>query len=311
MDRYATSRSSLPLTDRPLARPAADRRSRRTFLKGLASAALTAGPGSPLLSACGGGGIGTDTAATPRLASVANFRDIGGAAAGYPTIDRKTVRRGFLYRSSALTLDAAERATLDALGVAAVYDLRTPGEVAREADILPIGAAYQTINVTGVRDAMALSFNSTAQAVAAMERAQREYVVGSAEREGFGELLTQIALTPGAQIVHSSMGKDRAGWAAAVLLSIANVPFDIILQDYLLSNVYAAASIHAHAASIALQSGTAAAEAAAPALSVQASFLNAAFDQVHTSYGTMTAYLTDGLRLDQGTIERLYARLVV
>jgi len=263
-----------------------------------------------LLSACGGGGVGIDTGATPRLTSVANFRDIGGAAAGYPTIDGKTVRRGLLYRASALTLDAGERATLDALGIAAVYDLRTPGEIAREADVLPIGAAYQSINVTGNRDAMALSFDSTAQAIAAMEQAQRQYVIGPAERAGFGALLTQIALTPGAQIVHSSMGKDRAGWAAALLLSIANVPFDIILQDYLLSNVYAAASIHAHAVAIALQSGAAAADAAAPALGVQASFLSAAFDQVHASYGTMTAYLTDGLNLSQGTIDRLYARLV-
>lgn len=263
-----------------------------------------------LLSACGGGGVGIDTAATPRLTSVANFRDIGGAAAGYPTIDGKTVRRGLLYRASALTLGAADRAAIDALGIAAVYDLRTPGEIAREADVLPIGAAYQTINVTGDRDAMVLSFESTAQAVAAMEQAQRQYVIGSAERTGFGALLTQIALTPGAQIVHSSMGKDRAGWAAALLLSIANVPFDIILQDYLLSNVYAAASIHAHAIAIALQSGAEAADAAAPALGVQASFLSAAFDQVHASYGTMTAYLTHGLNLSQGTIDRLYARLV-
>lgn len=311
MDRSATSRSCLHCADRPLARAAVDRRSRRAFLKGIASAVVAAGPGSLLISACGGGGASTYTAATPRLASVANFRDIGGAAAGYPTIDGKTVRRGFLYRSSALTLDAADRGRLDALGVSVVYDLRTPSEVVRDADVLPIGATYKTINVTGALDAMALSFDSVAQAVAAMERAQRENVVGSAERAGFGALLTQIALTPGAQIVHSNMGKDRTGWAAALLLTIANVPFDIILQDYLLSNVYAAASIHAHAAQVALLSGSVAAQAAAPALGVQASFLNAAFDQVHTSYGTMTAYLTEGLNLNQGVIDRLYVRLVV
>lgn len=285
------------------------RHARRTFLKGTASVLLSGVAGGLSLSGCGGGGA--DAAATPRLASVANFRDIGGAAGGYPTIDGRFVRRGVFYRSSALTLDAVDRTTLDALAIAAVYDLRTPGEVARAADVLPVGAAYQAFNVLGTSDVAERQFDTPAEAIAAMEHAQREYVLGSAQRTAFGSLLAQLAQTAGVQLVNSSAGKDRAGWAAALLLSIANVPFDVIMQDYLLSNTYAAASIRARVDAIAAQRGSIAAAAAQPTLRVQASFLQVAFEQVHASYGTMTAYLTDGLGLTQDTIDALHGRLVI
>ncbi|GLU34418.1 protein-tyrosine-phosphatase [Trinickia caryophylli] len=292
------------------AAPPQVRHARRAFLKGTASVLLSGAAGGLSLSGCGGGG-GADAGATPRLASVANFRDVGGAAGGYPTIDGRFVRRGVFYRSSALTLDAADRASLDALAIAVVHDLRTPGEVARAADVLPIGAAYQTFNVLGTSDVADRAFDTAAEAIAAMERAQREYVLGSAQRAAFGNLLEQLAQTAGAQLVNSSAGKDRAGWAAALLLSIANVPFDVIMQDYLLSNTYAAASIRARVDVITAQRGSIAAAAAQPMLGVQPSFLQVAFDQVHASYGTMTAYLTDGLRLTQDTIDVLHDRLVV
>jgi protein-tyrosine phosphatase len=288
--------------------PCDGRRSRRTFLKGAASAAL-AGVGGVLLSACGGG-TGAETSPTPRLASVENFRDVGGPNTGYPTIDGKLVRRGVFYRSSVLTVSAADRAALDALGIAEVYDLRTPGEIARTADSLPVGAGYRTINVTGADDVALPAYDTAADAIAAMERAQRDYVLGAAQREGFGALLAQLAQTPGAQLVHSSAGKDRAGWAAALLLSIANVPFDVIMQDYLLSNTYAAASMRARIAAVAAQSGPAAAQAETPVFTVQPSFLQVAFDQVHETFGTMNAYLMQGLGLSQDSIDRLHDRLV-
>src|ERR1700759_972111 len=63
--------------------------SRRTFLKRSASVLLVSGLGGSLLSACGGGNLDADQPATPRLASVDNFRDLAGAAAGYPTVDGK------------------------------------------------------------------------------------------------------------------------------------------------------------------------------------------------------------------------------
>lgn len=266
--------------------------------------------GSSLLSACGGS-IGADQPETPRLASVDNFRDVAGAAAGYPTVDGKQMRRGVFYRSSALTLSTVDQTTLESLGVATVYDLRTPGEVARVADVLPSGAVSQAFNVLGSADFVVPVFDTPGAAVAFMQGQMRSYVTGAAQRASFGALLTHLADAPGVQLFHSNAGKDRAGWVSALLLSIANVPLDVITQDYLLSNVYLALSIEAQTDTLRAQDGDAAVTVEAPLLNVQESYLQTGFDQVQASYGTMTNYLTQGLGVSQSTIDTLRNRLVV
>jgi protein-tyrosine phosphatase len=272
---------------------------------------LVSGMGSSLLSACGGGNLDADQPATPRLASVDNFRDLAGAAAGYPTVDGKQMRRGAFYRANALTLNATDQATIDRLGIASVYDLRTPGEIARTADVLPGGATSQTLNALGITDFVAQPFDTAGAAVAFMEAQARGYVTGAAQRAAYGALLTRLADGPGAQLFHSNAGKDRAGWVAALLLSIANVPLDVIMQDYLLSNVYLVPSIKAQTDRLRAQDGDAVASAEAPLMNVQENYLQAGFDQVQASYGTMMSYLTQGLGVSQTTIDTLHSRLVV
>ncbi|MEC5409005.1 tyrosine-protein phosphatase [Paraburkholderia sp. MPAMCS5] len=285
--------------------------SRRTFLKRSASVLLVSGVSSPLLTACGGGNLDSEQGETPRLASVENFRDVGGAAAGYPTVDGKQMRRGVFFRANVLTLSVADQTALEKLGVASVYDLRTPGEIARTGDILPRGAVSQTLNVLGVRDFVAPAFDSAAAAVAFMASQARDYVTGGAQRASFGALLRQIADGAGVQLFHSSAGKDRAGWVAALLQSIANVPLDVIMQDYLLSNVYLAQTIRSQKATLRAQDGDALAAIQEPMLGVQEGFLQAGFDQVQASYGTMTRYLTQGLGVSESTIDSLRSQLVI
>jgi protein-tyrosine phosphatase len=144
-----------------------------------------------------------------------------------------------------------------------------------------------------------------------MEAQARGYVTGAAQRAAYGALLTRLADGPGAQLFHSNAGKDRAGWVAALLLSIANVPLDVIMQDYLLSNVYLVPSIKAQTDRLRAQDGDAVASAEAPLMNVQENYLQAGFDQVQASYGTMMSYLTQGLGVSQTTIDTLHSRLVV
>ncbi|MFL9887089.1 tyrosine-protein phosphatase [Paraburkholderia agricolaris] len=306
----ATAKNCSPFRS-PASTPLRADYSRRAFLRSSASALLLSGMGSTLLSACGGGNLDTDQPATPRLASVSNFRDVAGAAAGYPTVDGKQMRRGAFYRANALTLSTADAATLNKLGIASVYDLRTPGEIARTADVLPSGARSQALDVLGVNDFVTPTLDTAAAAVAFMEGEARAYVTGAAQRVGYGEILTRLANGAGAQLFHSSAGKDRTGWVAALLLSIANVPLDVIMQDYLLSNVYLAQSIQAQTATLQAQDGDAVATIESPLFNVQENYLQAGFDQVQASYGTMASYLTQGLGLSQATIDMLHARLVV
>jgi protein-tyrosine phosphatase len=282
---------------------------RRSFLRGTAGILLMSGFGSMMLTACGGGPV--EMVATPRLASADNFRDVAGPGDGYPTVDGHRVRRGVFYRSNVLALSAADEAALDALGIVAVYDLRTPGELASVPDVLPLRATYVTINIAGTDDVQLPQFGTPADAVALKESTERSYVTGGAPRAGFRMLLTDLANTPGAQLFHDATGADATGWVAAVLLSIANVPFDVIMEDYLLTNTVAAASIKSNLDTVRAQQGDTVAANEAPLFNVQASFLQAGFDQVQASYGTMANYLTQGLGLSQATIDALHDKLVV
>ncbi|MEJ3403330.1 tyrosine-protein phosphatase [Rathayibacter sp. YIM 133350] len=248
--------------------------------------------------------------ATPRLASADNFRDIGGIGAGYVTSDGKHVKRGVVYRSNALTLKPADVATVQSLGVTEILDLRTPGEIAAKPDAEITGAEWVNENVIGASDAGMPTFKTPQEATAMMATTYRNFVSDETARKAIAATLTEIADSKGADIVHCTAGKDRTGWVSAVLLSVAGVPQKTITNDYLLTNQYSRSSINATLAGLKAQGGDAAAAVYAPLLGVDASYLDATFDQLKSDYGTMDSYLTKGLGLSKKTIAKLKDRLV-
>lgn len=282
---------------------------RRAFLKSSARAVALSGLGACLLSACGGGDT-TDVPAAVQLTSVENFRDVSGSGAGYPTTDGRRTRRGMFYRSGALSPDDADAATLARLGIAQVYDLRVAAEVDARPDRLPYGAVRSELDISPI-DVSAVRPASEAEAVAWMSEAERRLVIDAQSRSRFGALFTQLANTAGPQVFHGSTGKDRTGWAAALLLAIAGVPLDVIMQDYLLTNTVAASAISARIDALARRTDATVAARAKPLYEAQPDVLQAAFDQMQQSFGTLNSYLTSGLGLSQGVIDTLRAKLVV
>ena len=80
------------------------------------------------------------------LESAPNFRDVG----GYRTGDGEWVKVGKLYRSDGIdTLSDADHATLQALGVKLVCDLRTNGERTAKPDKEIAGATNEQIDISG------------------------------------------------------------------------------------------------------------------------------------------------------------------
>jgi protein-tyrosine phosphatase len=238
------------------------------------------------------------------LASDPNLRDVG----GYRTTDGRWVRMGVVYRSQALSLSPADLAVVDTLGVTADYDLRTTAEIAESPDVVPAGATYTNLNVMA-DISLTPTLTSAAAAEGYMQEIEREFVTNSTAQAAFGTLLTDIANSNGAVLYHCTAGKDRTGWATAVLLSLLGVPRATVMQDYLLSNTYYFDSPAVQAELKAMP----AAEAAiyAPLLEVQASYLQAGFAQVEASYGSMYGYAIHGLGLSPQTIAKLRAKLLV
>jgi protein-tyrosine phosphatase len=251
------------------------------------------------------GGSLTVTERDLGLASDPNLRDIG----GYRTTDGQWVQMGVVYRSQALSLTAADLAAVDTLGITDDYDLRTSAEIAAAPDVVPAGATYLNLNVLGTASVGSGSVTSAVQAQEYMEEMEQEFVTGTTERTAFGTLLTDIADSSGAQLYHCTAGKDRTGWATAVILTLLGVPAKTVMSDYLLSNTY-------YYDSPAVQAELSALPVAESALyehllDVEPAYLQAGLDQVDASYGSMYNYVHQGLGLSSETIAKLRHRLLV
>ena len=261
---------------------------------------------------------------TPLLASDGNFRDLAGISASYggtgfadTTSNNGVMRTGVFYRSGALTtLASTDQTTLSTLHIGLDVDLRTPSEIAGPislfapnagSDWLPLGTAYINVNVYGTPAPPSTSLvASPADAVDYFTSSYRGFVTDPVQRTAFQTALLAMANEDEAALFHCSAGKDRTGWTAMLLQSIAGVSQTTIMNDYLASNSYMAAFITQFLAGIPAGLGP----TYAVMLGVQSDFLQAGLDQVTASYGSLNAYLTQGLGLNQADIYVLRAKMV-
>ena len=249
------------------------------------------------------------------IAGLANLRDLG----GWPVGGGRRVRRGLLFRSTDLDrLDASGLATIGALRLRTVIDLRTAAERRDKPDRDPPGAAGVVCDVLGdAPDAapaqlpriMADPANAGAilgggKAVALFEHGYREIVAlpsAVAAYRAFVALLADPDRRP--LLFHCSTGKDRTGWAAAITLTLLGVSADDISRDYLLTNDQLLPALRPVLDRFAAAGGDPA--LLGPVLGVQSCYLEAAYDEARLRYGSMEGYLADGLRISDDLRRRL------
>ena len=101
-------------------------------------------------------------------------------------------------------------------------------------------------------------------------------------------------------VIHCTAGKDRTGFACALILHTLGVSGDVIAEDYLLTNQYYRRDPN---------NGSELPEDVKNVLgTVRASFLDAAFEAIDTDYGDLETYLRDGLGLGRPERASLEAR---
>jgi protein-tyrosine phosphatase len=209
--------------------------------------------------------------------------------------------RPVLYRSDHLgALDADDARQIQALGITRVLDFRGVEERTSAACTLP-GVTVHSLPIepTIVQQLQALLASgrdvTAADVVAHMQDTYRGFVRHNTPRfaEFFGHLLASGEPT----VFHCTAGKDRTGFAAALLLQAVGAAPDAVMHDYLLTNDR-----------LAFPEGRAFA-LPRPVMQVlwrvQPEFLQAALDEVETSYGSLEGYLREGLSLGEAERERL------
>ena len=234
------------------------------------------------------------------LAGASNFRDLG----GYPARNGRIVRWRQIFRSNHLGhLTDDDIAVVRGLGVRSAFDFR--GSEERQAalclmnDITVHSLPVEPTVVAALR-AIAASGTplATEHAAEAMRDSYRNYVQQNTPR--FRELFAHLLKDRAPLVIHCTAGKDRTGFACSLILHTLGVPDDVIAEDYLLTNRYYRrnpANGSELPDDVKNMLGT-----------VQASFLDAAFQAIHADYGDLETYLRDGLGLGHAERANLDAR---
>lgn len=105
-------------------------------------------------------------------------------------------------------------------------------------------------------------------------------------------------------LFHCTAGKDRTGFASALLLSALDVPYESIMEDFLLSNQYFAEV--AQKMYEELEKANVDPDVARPLLSVEPSYLENAFNVIRAEFGSMNTFLNDVLKIDCTKLQKKY-----
>src|SRR5450755_5093888 len=234
------------------------------------------------------------------LAGASNFRDLG----GYPARDGRIVRWRQIFRSNHLGhLTAADIGVLRPLGLKSAFDFRGTEERTEATCGLPEIAVHSLpVEPTVVASLRARRANgtalSTADALDVMRDSYRSYVHQNTPR--FRSLFAHLLEDRAPLVIHCTAGKDRTGFACALILYALGVPDDHISEDYLLTNRF-----YRRDPSVSSDLPNDVRQVLG---SVQSSFLAAAFDAISADYGDLENYLVDGLGLGARERARLQAR---
>ncbi|WP_298824702.1 tyrosine-protein phosphatase [uncultured Piscinibacter sp.] len=253
------------------------------------------------------------------IGSIPNLRDLG----GYRTADGKTIASGLVYRSNQLSgIPPADMEKLAALGLKNAFDLRTAEERDKRPEELPTGVKYVVLDVladspaAGPAQLEKLMTNPKqanaelggGKVVAAFQASYREFIALPSARREFSKLYQSLGdrqQVPA--LFHCTTGKDRTGWAAAAFLSLMGVPKEQIYADYLRSNDYILPAYQKAIDGFVAAGGDA--EIPKAILGVKKEYLDAAFDEMQSKYGTIDKYFADGLGIDatkQKALRELY-----
>ena len=233
------------------------------------------------------------------LAGASNFRDLG----GYPAKDGRSIRWRQIFRSNHLghlTEDDIE--VLRSLGVKSAFDFRGAEErVAALCGIEEIAVHSLPIEptvVAALRARLATGVPlSSADALDVMRDSYRNYVRDNTPN--FRALFAHLLEDRAPLVIHCTAGKDRTGFACALILHALGVPADIIADDYLLTNRFYRRPT---------TSSDLPDDVREVLGSVETSFLAAAFEAIGAEYGDLETYFIDGLGLRAHERTRLEAR---
>ncbi|MDF1568165.1 MAG: tyrosine-protein phosphatase [Spirochaetaceae bacterium] len=243
-----------------------------------------------------------------------NCRDLG----GYSTRDGRHLKWGLLYRSGHLGgLTKEDIAFLNRLKLKKVVDFRGVEERIRKPDRLPEGvdSVHHPIDVAGTdlekRIVAAIRGEADLNAGEYLNDVNRRFATEYTDvyRAWILDMARNDEALP--QVFHCTAGKDRAGFASAILLTLLGVPRETIITDYLKTNDYTADSADRIIRKIRRRSlFRTDGEIIRPLLRVEEAYIRTAFETIDRQWGSFEVYQFEGLGLKNDEVKALKERLL-
>jgi protein-tyrosine phosphatase len=240
-----------------------------------------------------------------------NFRDLG----GYPVDGDAQVKWGVLYRSGHLAkMKSSDLTRFKQLGIDTIIDFRSDPEREKDPNRLPDSLNLKTLSIP-ILDPSTSSWAAELR-TAIQNREYQDFDPSEKMREWYQELavghvgqyrqfIHGVLNAQGAPVLwHCTAGKDRTGFAAAILLRILGVKQEIVEEDYMLSAKYADQR-KALIWMLRLSRGKEAAKIIQTLFQVQKQWIEAAFQAIDVQWGDFKTYSHEALGLSTSQVDQL------
>jgi len=257
---------------------------------------------------------GTEVLATERkfgMQGTPNFRDFG----GYRSADGRQVKWGFLFRSGQLSsLSDQDVELLASLGLDLVCDFRRQEEQESDPSRLPRQRRPRVASLPIVPGSNSRFFEEAGGDFTGRD-AMFEFMVeinrdfAESQTATYARMFREILEVDDARfLVHCAAGKDRTGFAAAIILLALGVPREVVMRDYMLTARYFNPLREMDRLRRKYQMDHMDAASIMPMLEVHEDYLERALQVIEQNYDSVEAYLEEALGLGAIGLAELRAR---
>lgn len=280
-----------------------------------------------LLTGCGNvSNTVTSEEQSLNITTIENARELG----GYKTQDGKTVRKGVLLRTAALTDASVDEVNglIENNKLAAIIDMRAGYERLSDPEPTFEGVAQYNFQImdeqmmaqraAGISDILydpnvdpLTRMSAVLKSGVISDQMYVEFLQGQVGKEGFKDFFRVLLETPEGSAVlwHCTNGKDRTGVAAMLLLGVLNVDEETIMEDFMLTNTFFEEEISAMRKQLEpyIQDKEKMEEMLVVGRGVYAPYMQNAIDYIKENYSDIPGYVKTELGLTDADIAKLQA----
>jgi protein-tyrosine phosphatase len=249
---------------------------------------------------------------------VSNFRDVGGLT----TVDGRTLKTGVLFRSEELSrMTVRDLATLRDYNLKLICDLRSPREIREKPSPVALTETIRVVNIPilppanqdGTRKLLFgfLFGKSGGDRFRQFSRACY-HSIAFEQTSPIRDVITLLSKEENLPaLIHCSAGKDRTGFLAALVQLLAGVPYETVMDDYLLTNDHFHPRLEKFIKWMRIMTLC---QVSQERIRLVAMAHPEFLDEVHTlivkNYGSVETYLCDACKIEYDTLRNLKSQLL-